>query len=191
MRAQTRDQYAPESSTLQSGVLSPFAAYTFTYILLYLSGRKYTKLMINTVDLRRFAGIAHRHGPIGVHSHPATSGINGSDLHSEEYIAFSSRRTLPTLTKSLHCKRPRAKANPTEMRSIAISIILVGYIITIVKCEQFYEKSGALDLDGLATDIEKDNLVKRMERRAYTYVVGNTGNKRLPNYNFGLGKRAK
>lgn len=77
------------------------------------------------------------------------------------------------------------------MRSIAISIILVGYIITIVKCEQFYEKNGALDLDGLATDIEKDNLAKRMERRAYTYVIGNTGNKRLPNYNFGLGKRAK
>lgn len=76
------------------------------------------------------------------------------------------------------------------MRSIVFSIILLGYIITIVKCEQFYEKS-ALDLDGLATDIEKDNLAKRMERRAYTYMTGIPGTKRLPNYNFGLGKRAK
>lgn len=77
------------------------------------------------------------------------------------------------------------------MRSIVISIILLGYIITIVRCEQLYEKN-ALDLDGLATDIEKDNMYKRMERRAYTYITsGLPGTKRLPNYNFGLGKRAK
>lgn len=77
------------------------------------------------------------------------------------------------------------------MRSIVISIILLGYIITIVRCEQLYEKN-ALDLEGLATDIEKENMYKRMERRAYTYITsGLPGIKRLPNYNFGLGKRAK
>lgn len=75
------------------------------------------------------------------------------------------------------------------MRSIAISIILLGYFITISKCEQAYESSNAVDFDGLASDVEKDNMMKRMERRAYTYMTG--GSKRLPNYNFGLGKRAR
>ncbi|XP_031640410.1 helicostatins isoform X2 [Contarinia nasturtii] len=76
------------------------------------------------------------------------------------------------------------------MRSIAISIILLGYIVTISKCEQAYE-SNAVDFDGLATDIDKDSMIKRMERRAYTYMTGIPGTKRLPNYNFGLGKRAR
>lgn len=51
------------------------------------------------------------------------------------------------------------------MRVIAIPIILLGYIITITTCQ------GGLD------------------RRAYTYTAGSSGAKRLPNYNFGLGKR--
>lgn len=75
------------------------------------------------------------------------------------------------------------------MRSIAISIILLGYIVTISRCEQAYETS-AIDFDGLATDIDKDSLLRRMERRAYTYMTGVPGSKRLPTYNFGLGKRA-
>lgn len=77
------------------------------------------------------------------------------------------------------------------MRSIAISIILLGYFITISKCEPAYESSNAVDFDGLTSDIEKDNMIKRMERRAYTYMTGIPGSKRLPNYNFGLGKRAR
>lgn len=77
------------------------------------------------------------------------------------------------------------------MRSIAISIILLGYIITISKCESVYERSNAVDFDGLTSDVEKDNMIKRMERRAYTYMTGIPGSKRLPNYNFGLGKRAR
>lgn len=78
------------------------------------------------------------------------------------------------------------------MRSIAISIILLGYIIAISKCEPAYESSNAIDFDELTSDIEKDNnLIKRMERRAYTYMNGIPGSKRLPNYNFGLGKRAR
>lgn len=77
-----------------------------------------------------------------------------------------------------------------KMRSIAISIILLGYIVTISKCEQAYE-TNALDFDGLATDVDKDSFLKRMERRAYTYMTGVPGSKRLPNYNFGLGKRAR
>lgn len=82
------------------------------------------------------------------------------------------------------------KKKTNKMRSIAISIILLGYIVTISKCEQAYE-SNAVDLDGLATDIDKDSMIKRMERRAYTYMTGFPGSKRLPNYNFGLGKRAR
>lgn len=76
------------------------------------------------------------------------------------------------------------------MRSIAISIILLGCIATVSKCEQAYE-SNAVDFDDLAMDIDKNNLLKRMERRAYTYMAGVPGSKRLPNYNFGLGKRAR
>lgn len=76
------------------------------------------------------------------------------------------------------------------MRSIAVSIILLGYIITISRCEQAYETS-AIDFDGLTNDIDKDSLLKRMERRAYTYMTGIPGSKRLPTYNFGLGKRAR
>lgn len=80
---------------------------------------------------------------------------------------------------------------PTDkMRSIAVSIILLGYIVTMSKCEQTYE-TNALDFEGLATDIDKDSFLKRMERRAYTYMTGVPGSKRLPNYNFGLGKRAR
>lgn len=76
------------------------------------------------------------------------------------------------------------------MRSIAISIILLGYIVTVSKCEQAYE-ANAVDFDALATDVDKDSFLKRMERRAYTYMTGVPGSKRLPNYNFGLGKRAR
>lgn len=76
------------------------------------------------------------------------------------------------------------------MRSIAISIILLGSIVTVSKCEQAYE-ANALDFDALATDVDNDSLLKRMERRAYTYMTGVPGSKRLPNYNFGLGKRAR
>lgn len=76
------------------------------------------------------------------------------------------------------------------MRSIAISIILLGYIVTVSKCEQAYE-TNAVDFDALATDVDKDSFLKRMERRAYTYMTGVPGSKRLPNYNFGLGKRAR
>lgn len=77
------------------------------------------------------------------------------------------------------------------MRSIAISIILLGYIVTISKCEQASFETNALDLDGLTTDVDKDSFLKRMERRAYTYMTGIPGSKRLPTYNFGLGKRAR
>lgn len=76
------------------------------------------------------------------------------------------------------------------MRSIVISIILLGYITTIAKCEQAYD-TNALDFEGIASDVDKDSFLKRMERRAYTYMTGIPGNKRLPNYNFGLGKRAR
>lgn len=88
-------------------------------------------------------------------------------------------------TQHIHIHTPTDK-----MRSIAVSIILLGYIVTMSKCEQAYE-TNALDFEGLATDIDKNSFLKRMERRAYTYMTGVPGSKRLPNYNFGLGKRAR
>lgn len=77
------------------------------------------------------------------------------------------------------------------MRSIVISIILLGYIVTVSKCEQQAYETNALDFEGLSTDVDKDSLLRRMQRRAYTYMTGVPGSKRLPNYNFGLGKRAR
>lgn len=76
------------------------------------------------------------------------------------------------------------------MRSFAIPIILLGYIITITTCEQAYD-TNALDVEPIDADTARANFIKRMERRAYTYMTGLPGSKRLPNYNFGLGKRAR
>lgn len=86
------------------------------------------------------------------------------------------------------------------MRVAAIPIILLGSIITVSLCEPLYARDyhaaapSYLYLLDLAAENEGENVVKRggldMERRAYTYS-GIPGNKRLPNYNFGLGKRAR
>lgn len=82
------------------------------------------------------------------------------------------------------------------MRAAAIPIILLGYIITVITCDQSYPpeyqpQANALTFDG-GSDNAPNTLGKRMERRAYTYTSGGTGTgKRLPNYNFGLGKRAR
>lgn len=71
------------------------------------------------------------------------------------------------------------------MRHFAIPVILLGYVITVTTCEQAYgTKSNP-------NDVDKFNFLKRMDRRAYTYMTGSPGSKRLPNYNFGLGKRAR
>lgn len=80
------------------------------------------------------------------------------------------------------------------MRAVGIPIILLGYIITISSCEtQDYHpaETNALAFDS-AADNDGDAFAKRsgLERRAYTYNAGMPGIKRLPNYNFGLGKRA-
>lgn len=79
------------------------------------------------------------------------------------------------------------------MRAVGIPIILLGYIITITTCEtQDYHlaDTSALPFDSTA-DNDGEIFVKRggIERRAYTYNSGMSGIKRLPNYNFGLGKR--
>lgn len=79
------------------------------------------------------------------------------------------------------------------MRAVGIPFILLGYIITITTCEtQEYHpaETNALPFDSTATN-DGEVFVKRsdLERRAYTYNAGMPGIKRLPNYNFGLGKR--
>lgn len=83
------------------------------------------------------------------------------------------------------------------MRVVAIPLILLGYIITITTCESTYSReyqprSNSLAFD-LLSDSEGETMPKRsgLERRAYTYTAGAPGAKRLPNYNFGLGKRAR
>lgn len=93
------------------------------------------------------------------------------------------------------------------MRVLAIPLIVLGYILTTATCESSYSQqrgpganslmsSGSLDNSDSQSS---DNLDKRAERyafglgrRAYTYTSGGgSGVKRLPVYNFGLGKRAK
>lgn len=94
------------------------------------------------------------------------------------------------------------------MRVLAIPLIVLGYILTTASCESSYSQhqrgpgpnslmsSGSLDNSDASAS---DTLEKRAERyafglgrRAYTYTSGGgSGVKRLPVYNFGLGKRAK
>lgn len=82
------------------------------------------------------------------------------------------------------------------MRAAAIPLILLGYVITVITCEQSYPQefqphTNTLTFDGGSDIGANNNLGKRFERRAYTYTAGSPGAKRLPNYNFGLGKRAR
>lgn len=87
------------------------------------------------------------------------------------------------------------------MKSIAVPIILLGYVFTI-SCEQsqqsladYGHKSSILS----GVDDPTYNLIEKrperyafgLGRRAYTYTSGGSGVKRLPVYNFGLGKRAR
>ncbi|XP_037027152.1 allatostatin-A [Bradysia coprophila] len=87
------------------------------------------------------------------------------------------------------------------MKSIAVPIILLGYVFTI-SCEtqqslpDYGHKSSSV-LSGI-DDMTYNLIEKRPERyafglgrRAYTYTSGGSGVKRLPVYNFGLGKRAR
>lgn len=87
------------------------------------------------------------------------------------------------------------------MKSIAVPIILLGYVFTI-SCEtqqslpDYGHKSSSV-LSGIE-DPTYNLIEKRPERyafglgrRAYTYTSGGSGVKRLPVYNFGLGKRAR
>lgn len=81
------------------------------------------------------------------------------------------------------------------MRAAAIPLILLGYVITVITCDQSYPQeyqpqSNTLTFDG-GSDTGPNNLGKRFERRAYHFSSGSPGTKRLPNYNFGLGKRAR
>lgn len=77
------------------------------------------------------------------------------------------------------------------MRAVGIPFILLGYIITITTCEtQDYHpvETNALVFDS-TVDNDGEVYMKRSGRLAYTYNTGMPGIKRLPNYNFGLGKR--
>lgn len=76
------------------------------------------------------------------------------------------------------------------MRIVTIPIILIGYIITIVTCISSHA-AEPLAVDS-PTDTDYDDIFKRsgLDRRAYTYTAGFPGTKRLPTYNFGLGKRS-
>ena len=100
------------------------------------------------------------------------------------------------------------------MRTLAIPLILLGYVITMYSCESSSASasytqqrlvpnslmSAGMSSNGLSDSDSTDNNVmdKRAERyafglgrRAYTYTSGGAGVKRLPVYNFGLGKRTR
>lgn len=77
------------------------------------------------------------------------------------------------------------------MRIVSTPIILIGYVITIAACVS----SNAVEPLAVAessADTDYDEVYKRsgLDRRAYTYTAGFPGTKRLPTYNFGLGKRS-
>lgn len=77
------------------------------------------------------------------------------------------------------------------MRIVTVPIILIGYIITIVTCISSHAAEPMTA--GNAADADYDDMFKRngLDRRAYTYTAdGFPGTKRLPTYNFGLGKRS-
>lgn len=85
----------------------------------------------------------------------------------------------------------------------AVPLILLGYIITMTTCESSYPQqhvgNSLLRPSGTDSDtVDANSLDKRAERysfglgrRGYTYTSGGAGIKRLPIYNFGLGKRTR
>lgn len=81
------------------------------------------------------------------------------------------------------------------MRAVGIPFILLGYIITISTCEtQDYNaaETNAFAIDSAnAIDNDVEMYVKRggFQQRANTYNGRMSSIKRLPKYNFGLGKR--
>lgn len=102
------------------------------------------------------------------------------------------------------------------MHLLPYPIILLGYILTLVTCntspylQNFHNRMESLAasgggggnggsnglLDGAdsepldSVDKRPDRYAFGLGRRAYTYTSSGPGVKRLPVYNFGLGKRA-
>lgn len=112
---------------------------------------------------------------------------------------------------SIFCRKHtqrRTKKNEI-MHLLPYPVILLGYILSTVTSEPSYSQnyhhrpdsapSSFLSGPGADSEASLDNsLDKRTERyafglgrRAYTYTSGGQGVKRLPVYNFGLGKRAR
>jgi len=70
------------------------------------------------------------------------------------------------------------------MRILPIPLFLLGYYIVAVTSQNIQEAPF-----GVSKRPERDRYAFGLGRRAYTYSSGGPGIKRLPVYNFGLGKR--
>lgn len=92
------------------------------------------------------------------------------------------------------------------MRSIALpALLVIGCYLAVANCEDHFSKDYSNSLNDFLepssnNEIEDENInnIKRGEkytyglgRRAYSYTAGGNGIKRLPIYNFGLGKRSR
>lgn len=91
------------------------------------------------------------------------------------------------------------------MRSIAFpALLVIGCYLAVANCEDHFNKDYSNSLNDFLepnnNELEDENInnSKRGEkytyglgRRAYSYTAGGNGIKRLPIYNFGLGKRAR
>lgn len=92
------------------------------------------------------------------------------------------------------------------MRIIAVPLFLIGYYFAFVTCDEYNKEYTGHRMNDLSSgvggsngiDTGDDIIDKRSERygfglgrRAYTYTSGGPGVKRLPVYNFGLGKRSR
>lgn len=94
----------------------------------------------------------------------------------------------------------------TKMRSIAFpALLVIGCYLAVANCEDHFSKDYSNSLNDFLepnnNEVEDEgiNNSKRggekytygLGRRAYSYAAGGNGIKRLPIYNFGLGKRAR
>lgn len=81
-----------------------------------------------------------------------------------------------------------------RMRILPLLVVLAGCCVSSIWCELFRSGGGAGEEPrSMNNEVEKDILDKTVDliqKRAYYYGTSGPG-KRLPNYDFGLGKRSK
>lgn len=137
-------------------------------------------------------------------------------ISSTKYRLFAAFYILTKLIPNLHLTHFRRLYNfyllVVIMQPVAIPLILLGYLLASVASTQFQPFSDSTDSlisnsnpqQQLQPQQQQQNQLSHfpfpkraserygfgLGRRAFTYTSGNSGVKRLPVYNFGLGKRS-